>query len=151
MIVEFAVSREPLFYVSIAIDMTKISSAVQFQPALLVAFNKYVEKKPMKTKKFPLLQLLEEDPHEILWSWQKAAVDRLLERPPLHTNERDLVHRILVPGTELPVLAFNPAGYVVKGAVWDSSKFPFHQRRLSRETCSWDLVPSARNAQCSQR
>jgi hypothetical protein len=125
MIVEFAVSREPLFYVSIAIDMTKISSAVQFQPAFLVAFNKYVEKKPMKTEKFPFLQILEEDPHEILWSWQKAAVDRLLERPPIHTNERYLVHRILVPGTELPVLVFNPAGYVVKGAVWDSSKVPF--------------------------
>jgi hypothetical protein len=122
-IVEFAVSKTPLVYVSIAVDTTKISAAVQFQPALLVALTKYL--KQQEKKPIPMLTLQEQDPHDILWAWQKTASDHLvtiLVHPPRHTNQRDLVHQVRVPGT---VIAFNPAGYVAKGAVWDSSKVPF--------------------------
>jgi hypothetical protein len=122
-IVEFAVSKKPLVYVSIAVDMAKISAAVQFQPALLVALTKYFKQQEKKTTTIPMMLTLlqEEDPN--LWVWQKVAADHLiaiLVRPPLHTNQRDLVYH--VPGT---VISFNSAGYVAKGAIWDSSKVPF--------------------------
>jgi hypothetical protein len=126
LIVEFAVSRRPLVYVSIAVDFRMLSETVHFQPALLVALSTYCKQEKKPTKLIPMLKLLEEDEHDILWAWQKTAANNLvnfLVRPPLHTNKMDLVQRVRGPGTT--VIAFNHAGYVAKGYVWDSSKVPF--------------------------